>query len=515
MDSLDRDPGSVAPLGPKRKAKSGYSDVARAAVFWTYLRSAIYTVAVIPTTVILARLLSPSDFGIAAAATFFGQLAVRLSSAGMGVALIRVKSLRTEHVSVVFLSTVVLNLIAFSALLLGASAIGAFFRSPDVARVMPLVGLNFLVAGVFTVPRALLSRDLRYKELSASGTLDMLVASTVACLMAWMGYGYWSLVVGELLGASANGMLTWHATKWRPSLRFSRTAFGELFSFGMGSYAKKLVDHATLNADNLVVGRVLGINALGFYDKGFAVGHRLFNKLTVVGPSVSFRIFSIIQDEPERFRRAYRKVVLSTTLIGYPVFAGLAAVAHPLFFVAFGEKWLPSVLPFQILCGAFMLKLTNTYAGSAAQARGWIWSQVWRHAVNVVCLAFGVYLLSPWGIVGAAIAVLASTVLLWVMMQHLLRAATHFGWRDILEPQIPALLCGAGIFIVAVSAGLLVARNFQGAAQWTILVVQVVACGVFYLAFLRFSGFKEVSMLVGETLEHISPKLARVARVSA
>src|SRR5687767_10638502 len=76
----DRDRLGVAPLGRKRKAKSGYSDVARAAVFWTYLRSAIYTVAVIPTTVILARLLSPSDFGIAAAATFFGQLAVRLSS---------------------------------------------------------------------------------------------------------------------------------------------------------------------------------------------------------------------------------------------------------------------------------------------------------------------------------------------------------------------------------------------------------------------------------------------------
>jgi len=510
----DRDLRGVAPLRLKPN-KSGYANVARAALFWTYLRSFIYTIAVIPTTVILARLLSPSDFGIAAAATFFGQLAARLSSAGMGVALIRVKSLRDEHISAVFLVTVVLNFIAFGTLLLAAPAIGTFYRSPDVARVMPWVGLNFLVAGVFTVPRALLSRDLRYKELSASGTVDMLVASSLACLLAWLGYGYWSLIVGELMGASANGLVTWHWSKWRPDVRFSRTAFNELFSFGVGSYAKKLIDHAAQNADNLVVGRVLGMSALGFYDKGFAAGQKLYSRLTVVGPSVSFRIFSIIQDEPERFRRAYRKVLLSTTLIGYPVFAGLAAVAHPLFLVAFGEKWLPSVLPFQILCIAFMLKLTNTYAGSASQARGWIWSQVWRHGVNVVCLVVGVYLLSPWGIVGAAVAVLASTILLWAMMQHLLRAATHFGWRDILEPQIPALLCSVGILVVAFAAALAVVRSLPDASPWAVLLAQVFACAAFYLGFLRFSGFKEVSMLVGETLAQVSPKLARLARVSA
>jgi O-antigen/teichoic acid export membrane protein len=511
----ERDRRGGARLRLKSNKHSGYGDVARAALFWTYLRSFIYTIVVVPSSVILARLLSPSDFGIAAAATFFGQLAARLSAAGMGVALIRVKSLRDEHISVVFLVTIVLNVVAFATLVLAAPVIGTFYRSPDVARVMPLVALNFVVAGVSTVPRALLSRDLRYKELSACGTIDMLVALSLACLLAWLGYGYWSLIVGELVGASANGLVTWHWAKWRPRVRFSRTAFRELFSFGLGSYAKRLLDHAAQNVDNLVVGRVLGISALGFYDKGFAVGQKLYNRMTVIGPGVSFRIFSIIQDEPERFRRGYRKVVLSTTLIGYPVFAGLAAVAHPLFLVAFGEKWLPSVLPFQILCTAFMLKLTNTYAGSASQARGWIWSQVWREGVNVACIVIGAYLLSPWGIVGAAVAVLASTILLWAMMQHLLRSATHFGWRDILEPQIPALLCSVGILVVSFGAALAIVRNFPDVSPWVVLLAQIFACAAFYLGFLRFSGFKEVSTLVGETLAQISPKLARLARVSA
>jgi O-antigen/teichoic acid export membrane protein len=257
------------------------------------------------------------------------------------------------------------------------------------------------------------------------------------------------------------------------------------------------------------------VTSLGFYDKGFAAGNRLFNKLTVVGPSVSFRIFSIIQDEPERFRRGYRKVVLSTTLMGYPIFAALAAIAHPLFLVAFGQKWLPSVLPFQILCVAFMLKLTNTYAGSAAQARGWIWSQVWRHAVNVVCIAVGVFLLRPWGIVGAAVAVLAATVVLAAMMQHLLRSATHFGWGDILEPQLPAILCSAGVAIAALAAEFAVVRVDPAAPAWAILIAQSVCAGTFFLGFLRFSGFAEVTELVGETLGHISPRLARLAGVSA
>ena len=112
-------------------------------------------------------------------------------------------------------------------------------------------------------------------------------------------------------------------------------------------------------------------------------------------------------------------------------------------------KWAPAVLPFQILCIAFMLRLTNTYAGSAAQARGWIWSQNWRYAVNVAMVAGGVFVLSAWGISGAAAAVLLATCVLFILMQQLLRAATHFSWRDILEPQIPALLCSAGIIALS------------------------------------------------------------------
>lgn len=507
---------SVVAASPARARKSkSYGKVALAALFWSSFRSIIYTIVALPTTVILARLLSPADFGIAAAATFFSQLAARVSAAGMGAALIRVKDLREDHLSSVFVFNAAINLAAFAILALSAPAIGAFYGNAQVAAVLPFVALNFVIGSLFTVQQALLAREMRYRELAIGGTFELFASSVSSCVLAWWGYGYWSLILGGPIGEIAKGAVSSYYARWRPKLRFSREAFGELFSFGAGSYASSILGQVAMNADNIVIGRVLGITALGFYDKGFSAGNRLFRKLTAIGPSVSFRIFSIIQDDPERFRRAYRKIILSSTLIGYPTFAVLIAIAHPLFAVVFGRKWLPSVVPFQIICVAFMLKLSSVYVGAAAQARGWIWSQVWRQVVSVTLITIGAYALSPWGINGAAAGVLAATIVVWVLMQQLLRSATHLGWRDIVQPQIPAMACSVGLvaLLEGVEAALV---HFEPRLDgWIILGAQSAIGVLAYLGFLKFSGFHEVSSLVGDTLTSISPKLARFLRVPA
>jgi teichuronic acid exporter len=404
--------------------------------------------------------------------------------------------------------------LSVSLLLLAAGPwIGAFFRSPEVGALMPIVALTFAISVFDTCPRALLQRDMRFRQIATVTTIDMLVSPLTAVGLAWSGFGIWSLPVGELAGASARSVTALLLAGWVPTFRFSRGALAEVLSFGLGSYAKRIMDHATLNFDNVVVGRTLGVTALGLYDKSFMLMNRVVNHVNLAGPGISFRIFALIQEDHARFVRAYRKVILSVALVGMPAFAALAVSADDLFIVAFGERWRPSVLPFRILCAVGVLKLLNAYASSAAQARGWIWSEVWRQIVYASLIVGTIVAASRWGIVGAAVGVLAATVVMFVLMQQMLMRATGLAVRDALEPIVPAVGAAA-----AVAAGALGVRLLMGGVhhRWMVLLAQLGAAAVTYLLYLWLTRVPEVRALLQELQGDLRRRFrARPARANA
>jgi teichuronic acid exporter len=490
------------------KGQGSLGQVARTSVMWAYVRTAVIGLIGVPATIVLARLLSPADFGIAAAAIFFGQLAARLSSGGLGSALVRIKIISEDHISTVFVVNAVMAVLGSLALILAAPYIAAFYGSPEVGRILPLVALNFTLGALSSVQQALLSRDLRYREMATIGSLDTLVGAVSAVVFASLGFRYWSLVLGDVCGAFVKWIGGIWFVGWHVRPRFVPAAAREMGSFAMGSYVQRLLLHMTRSVDQVVIGRMLGLTALGFYDKAFSVGNKVYSKMTVVGPAVSFRIFSIIQDEPERFRRAYRKVIMSATILGYVVFAGLATVAPHLLVVALGERWEPAVLPFQVLCVAFALKLLNQYATAAAQAKGWIWPQVWRQIVQILCIIVGVYFAAPWGIAAASLAVLGASIVQFFLTQSMMRRATGLGWADILAPQTPALAISAAL--VSVLWGIDAYLATKGAAHAVVLAAQVGSAAVLLLAFARWCPFQDTRTLMHDIVSDFSPRIAGV-----
>lgn len=479
---------------------------ARTSVMWAYARTGVIGLVGVPATIALARLLTPEDFGIAAAATFFGQLAGRLSTSGLGTALVRMKDLRGDHISTIFVVNVVLTVVGITALIAAAPYIGAFYRSPEVGQVLPLVSFNFALGALSVVQQALLTRDLRYRELATIGSLDVLVAAVTAVTFAFLGLRYWSLVLGDICGAFVKWVGGLWLVGWHMRFRFVPRAAREIGSFASASYAKQTLEHFGNNIDTMVIGRLLGVTALGFYDKAFSVTNKVFNKMTVVGPSVSFRILAIVQDEPERFRRVYRKVIMTATLVGYMVFGALAAMAPHLIVVAFGDRWRPTIVPLQILCAAFALKLLNRYANAAAQAKGWVWPQVWLQLLRIVLLVTGVYLAMPWGINGAAVAVLGAMAIVFVLMQTMMRKATGLRWLDIVQPQIPAVTAGASLF--ALLWGLDAMLSLRATPAPIILAAQVGATGLFMLAFAWWCPFRDARAVFFEIVNDLSPRAA-------
>lgn len=480
-----------------------YGRAALVGMVWSWLASAGTELMWLPTAMITARLLTPEDFGTTATASFFVQLATRLTQFGFNAALLRMKEVDDDHANSVFMMSIGMGVAAWIALALSAPLIAQFFRSPATGQILPIAALSFLAVPFGTVPSALLVRDLRYKELTLISWINTLTSSISTISLAWAGWGYWSLVYGQLAAAVVSSAAKLAYGRWRPRLKFTMKAARDTFSFGLGIYALRLVEYGALNLDSMAVGKTMGMTALGFYDKAFNLMSRVLDRLNQMGPAISFRVFAIIQDEPERFRRGYRKVTLSATLLGYPALTVLAFAAEPLFQVLFGRQWVVAAPAFQILCVAGAFKMLNAYTASVVEAAGHVWAEVWRQVVYALLIVAGVVALRSWGTTGAAIAVLAASFVMTGLLQQLLRATTPVTWTDMLLPQFPAIGCSCGMALCLVTTTYAVDLPARGA--WLQLLVLGSVSGVFFLGFVLLVPLPAVRDLVNDVAEYLLP----------
>jgi O-antigen/teichoic acid export membrane protein len=405
----------------------------------------------------------------------------------------------------VYVVNQVMGVITFTALYAASPYIGMFFRSADVGRLLSLAALTFVITPLGTVPAALLQRRMQFRYTVLADWTDTIVGLVVTILFALRGFAFWSIVYGHLSGLVVRVLLQMYLARWAPSLKVSRSSLKELLSFGLGLHSKRLLDYAATNIDNLVVGRVLGMASLGIYDKAFTTMNKIVFRLTL--GQAPFRIFSIIHEDEERFRRAYARLMLSITLLAYPLLAGCIVLAQPLFLVLYGEKWVSAVFPFQLLCLGGMLKLQNAYAAQVNEAVGNIWPQVRRQAVGVVLVFAGAAVGSLYGgVTGVALGVLVAIAFLTVAMQDLVRQATGLSWMAMLRPQLPSLACSALVVTALVTSEIALRRIVPGAHAWQMLLAQGAIGALVYGAFLLAGPFVAVHDLVTEILEDLLPK---------
>lgn len=482
--------------------RGSYGKLAKRGVVWGVVREGVRFIVLIPTGMLVARLLSPQESGIAAAAYFVMQLGNRLTQFGLGVSLVRAKTVTDEHVSSVFVLNLVAGALASVLFAVVGPMLGGLIGSHESASLLPVAGLGFLIGAFGSVPAALLSRAMRFRESATSDLLANLVYSVSIVTLAWLGWSYWSAVYSVLLSDLVRVVCRSWMAKFVPRLRFSRAAAHEILSFGLGIYVKNLLEYCSQNIDNLIVGRVLGMTSLGFYDKAFNTVSKLSDRITL-GGGVALTAFALMQDDRPRFARAYRKVILSVSLVSYPVLAGVAFVANELVQVMFGPRWQPAALALQILCVATMFRQTSLYASSATQAQGYIWSEVKRQAVAVVVLAAGVATLSRWGIAGAAAGVLLSAAASTIMLQVLVRRLTALSWSDLLQPQLPGVLCAVCTLVAAASTRQLLIWWLGEPGPLTILAACAVAGGAGTVGFLLFAPFDAMQDIVRETLKDL------------
>ena len=494
----------AAAASATRSAGKNYGKTAKVGALWAVGREWVTQLLGIPTALLLARLLSPADFGIAAAATFFIQLGKKLGNMGLNTALVRMKDVREEHRASVFVINLVFCLTAWTVLMFSAPSIANLYEDQRVAGAVRVAATIFLVNFFGAVEYAVLQRDMKFKEMAFIEWITPLCFMPIAVGMAFAGYGYWSLLVGHVVANMASTFGKVYYGGWRPSLRVTRRGLAETVPFGMGVYAKRLLGYAAENLDSFMVGSLLGVTSLGFYDKAFNTTDNLANRLSL-GGNVVFRIFAIIQDQRDRFVKAYAKVVIAGTIVTLPVFAGLIVSAHEFIIVAFGTKWLPAVVPFQLLCAAGALRQLSGNSSAVVQASGQIWGEVWRRVIYVIMLGVLLFSFRTWGITGAAAGVLLSNLVNVLLMQALVAKILSLSWGELTTPLVPGVVCALGTAAVTAAAKAAVLAAFPDTPDWILLGVQTVAGGIFWVLFALFGKFRSLQDVVSEVLEDVVP----------
>ena len=494
----------MSPL-PTSKRQS-YGSSARKGGAWFAGAEGINLLVQVPVSMVLARLLSPSEFGVAAVATMVVQFGYRATQFGLNTALVRIKDLQRGHESSVFVFNLVVGALAFLACVFASPAVGRFFGSAEAGRLLPFSAAVFLIVPFGTVPNALLNRQLRFRELASVGVLNTLVASSASIALAWQGFSYWSLPAGALMASAASVARQRMLAGWKPGLGFSRQLFAELLNYGGGVQVKRLIAHGRSNLDTVIIGRMLGVTALGLYDKGFSTVSRLTQRFEV-GATTTFRILAVIFEDPPRFRIAMQKIIMVAGLLAFPVLAAGIVVSRELFVVLYGEAWIPSVPVFQFLCAAGACQVLSSYLGNANEAVGRVWWQAATQAASLVVLVLSVVTgARVAGVAGASAGVaLASSVELMLAMT-VLRSSTSLTWKDLAAPLVIPTLCASGLVLVLVST--------RRGIVWLgvdspllLLSTELVVGSLYAAAFAVWCPDRGYRAIAADFVEDVAPKL--------
>ena len=361
---------------------------------------------------ILARLLTPEEFGVVALATVFVALLQLLVEGGFGQALIQRANLERGHVDTVFWTSVTTGLLLAIGLALLADPLAAAFAEPLLRQLLPVLAIALFVGALGSTHVAQLRRSLRFGPLAARGIVSNIVSGLAGVALALAGAGVWALVAQFVVLNVVQTVLLWVAPIPHPGLRVSRRHFLEIFAFSRNSLGNALLQFCNKRLDHVFIGAFLGAVPLGFY----TVGNRLLVVVNdVVSQSlqgVAFPVFAKLQHETARLRNAYQLVLKAGSALTMPIFLFFTVASSEVVQVLFGNRWLPAapVMAIVALTGAVHSTLRATDACLNAIGRADIVFRNRLLGVVVQLLAF--FAVAPLGIVWVAWTVVARTYLL-------------------------------------------------------------------------------------------------------
>lgn len=300
--------------------------------------------------ILLARILSPREFGLIGMLAIFIALSQSFVDSGFTHALIRKRDCTQTDYSTVFYYNLVVGILLYLILFFFAGSISVFFNEPQLELLLQVLGFGLILNAFGMIQRTILIKNINFKFQTRVSVIASTLSGIIAIFMAFNGFGVWSLVALTLSRFGFSSILLWIWTKWKPSLIFSKNSFKELFSFGSKLLFSSLIDTAYRNIYFLIIGKYFSVVELGYYTRADQFQALPSQQLTGIIDRVSYPILSTIQEDVKKLRMAYKNIIKSTMFVTFVLMLGMVAIAKPMIVTLIGEQWLPSVIYLQMLC---------------------------------------------------------------------------------------------------------------------------------------------------------------------
>jgi teichuronic acid exporter len=426
-------------------------------------------------SIVLARLLSPDEYGIISLILIFITIANVFVQSGFNTALIQKREADELDFSSVFYLSMGVAGILYLVLFLAAPAIAGFYAEPELSPVLRVLSLVLFFGAFTSIQTAMVSRQMQFRKLFFSSLGAVIISGILGIVSAALGAGVWALVIQQLSYQLMSGVILWFTVRWRPKLLFSLERVKVLFSFGWKLLCSSLIDTVYNNVYGLIIGKIYNSEMLAYYDKGNQFPQLLVNNINGAIQSVMLPALSTSQDEPEQMKSMVRRSVTISSFIVVPMMVGLAAVAEPMISLLLTDKWLPCVPFLRLMCLSYAFWPIHTANLQAINAMGrsdvFLKLEIIKKVVGVAALAvsipFGVYVM----VALKPVVSLISTFINAYPNQKLLDYRLKEQWSDILPSFLLSAVMGIAVYSI----------QFIGMGSLATLCLQILAGVAIYV----------------------------------
>lgn len=429
--------------------------------------------------VVLARALSPDEFGVFRVLLVVGVLATLSNNAGITDALVQRKEITEAHEATAWWLSMLTALGALLILYVTAPLIAGAMHMPNLTGGARLLCLPILLDATTVVPSARLRRRLDFSALAAADVLAEVAFVLIALLVVWRGRPVWSLPAGLAARFAVHAIAIWAADPCLPRGLPTRSAARDFARFSIAAWGSRIVYVFSSNADYLLVGRLLGSSALGFYGMAWDLLRFVPDRLHRVAGRVTFPAFCQLQDDREALARAYLDFFDYMARVVLPIAACAAIAAPELLRTIYGPQWVPSALPMRLLAPGLALSGLRLGIGSVFYSKNRPATDMYLHGVRLTLLVIAVLELTPWGLFGICVGMSVVEGVVSVAGQALACALLGLGLSDLARSAIPALRLTA-LCALATVVGRTVA-TISGGSGGTLLIAAAAPPALIYL----------------------------------
>lgn len=428
-------------------------------------------------SIILARLLLPSDYGVIALITIFIDIANVFVSSGFGAALVQKKDADEVDFSSVFYFSIVMSWVLYAIVFFCAPAVARFYDKEILTPVLRVMALKLPLAGVNSVQHAYVQKKMLFKRFFFSTLIGTVGSAVVGIVMAYTGFGAWALVAQYLFNSTMDTVVLWFTVRWRPVWRFSLGRMKYLFGFGWKMLASELIHTSYKQIRSLIIGKVYTEKDLAFYNQGGKLPSLIVTNINSSVSSVLFPAMTLKQDDTSKLKEMVRLSIRVSSYIMWPLMIGLLVMSEPIVRLMFTEKWLPCVPYMQIACIQFALEPVQTANVQAVKAMGkgrtYLIMEIVKKLFGIVMIVAVMYQ----GVMAIAVTAMFVTFFAALVNSTPNRKYLRYTYREQLVDLIPSILLAAAMGICVYGVGRLpvpdlvsiVLQVVSGAASYIIL----------------------------------------------